>query len=298
MKNKKNKDFEDIKKTIEAYKSYSEEDIEKKAKDVKKVTEEMLDEEIKKEIASEEKEKLEKIEILEKEDLEEYPEEKELIPLTQKEQILSAWEPKTKLGRDVKNGKIKNIDEILDSGKKILEEQIVDSLLDIKIELVSIGQSKGKFGGGKRRIWRQTQKKTKEGNVPVFSAMAIVGDENGHVGIGVGKAKETLPARDKAIRNAKLNIIKIKRGCSSFDCLCSELHTLPFKVMGKEGSARVTLIPAPQGAGLVAGNELKKILKLAGIKDIYTKTFGKRKTTFNFIKACFDALKKTNLKKE
>ena len=91
-----------------------------------------------------------------------------------------------------------------------------------------------------------------------------------------------------------LNIVKIKRGCSSFDCVCSELHTVPFKVTGKEGSSRVVLIPAPQGTGLVAGGELKKILKLAGIKDIYTKTFGKRRTTFNFIKACFDALKKTH----
>ncbi|GAH97057.1 unnamed protein product, partial [marine sediment metagenome] len=71
---------------------------------------------------------------------------------------------------------------------------------------------------------------TKAKNIPTFSAMAVIGDENGHVGISIGKAKETLPARDKAIRKAKLNIIKIKRACSSFDCACSELHTVPFKV--------------------------------------------------------------------
>ena len=170
----------------------------------------------------------------------------------------------------------------------------MDSLLNLKTDLILIGQAKGKFGGGKRRAWRQTQKKTQEGNIPTFSSMAIVGDENEHIGVGIGKAKETLPARDKAIRKAKLNIIKIKRKCSSFDCSCSEPHTIPFKVMGKEGSSRVILIPAPQGTGLVAGGELKKILKLAGIKDIYSKTFGKRRTTFNFIKACFNALKKTN----
>ncbi len=209
---------------------------------------------------------------------------------------ISGWEPKTKLGREVKDGKIKNIDEILDEGKKILESEIVDTLITVKTELVNIGQSKGKFGGGKRRIWRQTQRKTKEGNVPKFSTLAIVGDENGHVGIGMGKSKETLPAREKSVRKAKLNIIKIKRDCSGFDCSCDNLHSVPLKVTGKAGSVIVTLIPASQGTGLVVANELKKVLKLAGIKDVYSKTFGKKRTTFNLIKACFNALEKTNIK--
>ena len=212
-----------------------------------------------------------------------------------REEVIEAWDPKTKLGEEVKSGKIKNIDEILDNKRKILESEIVDSLINLKSDLLSIGQSKGKFGGGKRRAWRQTQRKTKEGNVPTFSAMAVIGDEDGHIGIGSGKAKETLPARDKAIRKAKLNIIKVKRTCAGFDCDCSELHTVPFKVTGKAGSIRVTLIPAPQGTGLVVGNELKKILKFAGIKDVYSKTSGRIRTTFNFIKACVDALEKTNL---
>ena len=154
---------------------------------------------------------------------------------------LASWVPKTKLGREVKSKKIKNIDEILDSNKKILEEQIVDSLLNLKSDLISIGQSKGKFGGGKRRAWKQTQRKTKEGNVPTFSTLAVVGDENGHVGIGIGRAKETLPARDKAIRKAKLGIIKVIRGCASFDCACAEQHSIPFKVEGKSGSVRIVL---------------------------------------------------------
>jgi len=211
------------------------------------------------------------------------------------EEVVEAWEPKTKLGREVKDGKIKDIDEILDNNLKILEEEIVESLIDVKTDLIAIGQSKGKFGGGKRRAWRQTQRKTKAKNIPTFSAMAVVGDEDGHVGIGSGKAMETLPARDKAIRKAKLNIIKIKRGCAGFDCACSELHTVPFKVTGKAGSVRVTLIPAPQGTGLVVGNELKKILKFAGIKDVYSRTSGRIRTTFNLIKACMNALEKTNL---
>ena len=215
----------------------------------------------------------------------------------QKEEgVAESWDPKTKLGREVKDGKIKDIDEILDENKKILEGEIVDSLLSLKTDLISIGQSKGKFGGGKRRAWRQTQRKTKEVNIPTFSTMAVVGDENGHVGIGTGKSKETLPARDKAIRKAKLNIIKVKRACAGFDCDCSNLHTVLFKVTGKSGSVRVTLIPASQGTGLVVAKELKKVLKFAGIKDVYSRTSGKKRTTFNLIKAGFDALKKTDIK--
>ena len=220
-------------------------------------------------------------------------EEKERRKQETEEKYLS-WEPKTKLGKEVKSGKIKDIGFILDNNLKILEEQIIDKLVNIKSDLFFIGQSKGKFGGGKRRAWRQTQRKTQEGNVPTFSALAVVGDENGYLGIGFGRATETLPARDKAIRKAKLNMIKIKRSCASFDCACSEPHTIPFKIEGKSGSVRVILIPAPQGTGIVAANELKKMLKLAGIKDIYSKTFGSRRTTFNLIKACFNALKKTN----
>jgi len=208
----------------------------------------------------------------------------------------SVWEPKTKLGRDVKDGKIKSVDEILEKGLKILEPEIVDSLIKVQSDLISIGQSKGKFGGGKRRAWRQTQRKKKEGNVPSFSTLAVVGDENGHIGIGSGKAKETLPAKDKAIRKAKLNIMKITRACAGFDCNCSEIHSIPFKVSGKSSSVVVTLIPAPQGTGLVVADQLKKILKLAGIKDVYSRTSGKKRTTFNLVKACMKALEETNRK--
>ncbi len=290
MKNKKEKqDFEDTKKTVKAHGVIDEAEAEKRAMKTVEITEKILeDEEIKegpilKEIAVaviEEKAEptIEKIRFLGK----------------SREETVSEWEPKTKLGRDVKNDKITDIDEILDSGKKILEDQMVDKLLNLKTDLISIGQAKGKFGGGKRRAWRQTQKKTEEGNIPTFSTMAVVGDENGHIGIGDGKARETLPARDKAIRKAKLNMVKIKRSCSGFDCACNEQHTVPFKVFGKSGSVRVILIPAPQGTGLVAAKELKKLLSLAGIKDVYSKTFGRRRTTFNLVKAGFNALKKTN----
>jgi small subunit ribosomal protein S5 len=210
-------------------------------------------------------------------------------------EVLASWVPKTKLGLLVKSGKEKDIDKILESGKKILEPQVVDTILKLETDLILIGQAKGKFGGGKRRAWRQTQKKTQEGNVLAFSAMAVSGDKNGHVGVGFGRARETLPAREKAVRNSKLDIIKIDRGFESPEAELdkSDPHTVPFKVEGKCGSVRITLFPAPRGTGLVTGDECKKILKLSGIKDVYVRTSGKTKTTFNLAKACLNALSKT-----
>jgi len=235
---------------------------------------------------------------------------KELIPVITKEEIkkesprsdreaerraesLSRWKPKTKLGAAVREGKIKNIDEIFEQGTKIMETEIVDTLLNLQTDFLLIGQAKGKFGGGKRRIWRQTQKKTAEGNVPKFSCMAVVGDGNGHIGVGLGKARETLPSREKAVKQAKLNMIRIKRGCGSFECGCSENHSIPFMTEGKVGSCRIKLIPAPKGTGLAIEDQCKKLFRLAGIKDIYSRTFGQTRTKINLIKACFDALRKT-----
>jgi len=209
---------------------------------------------------------------------------------------LEDWIPKTKLGKLVKEKKITNIEEALNY--KILEPEIVDSLVNLKSDVLNIGQAKGKFGGGKRRAWRQTQKKTEEGNVATFACMVVVGDSNGNVGLGYGRAKETLPAREKALRAAKLNMIKIKRACASFDCICNEEHTVPFIIEGKCGSSRVKLMPAPQGTGLVIGDECKKILRAAGIKDVYSMTAGQRRTTINLARACFDALTKISEEKK
>ena len=113
----------------------------------------------------------------------------ELIIVAKPNKInLDSWNPKTDLGKKVKNGEIKNIDEILESGRKILEAEIVDALIpNLETDLLLIGQSRGKFGGGKRTIWRQTQKKTSEGNKPKFGIMAIVGNKDGYIGIGLGK---------------------------------------------------------------------------------------------------------------
>ncbi len=201
------------------------------------------------------------------------------------------WIPKTELGVKVQTKEITNIDEILNSGKVILEQEITDTLLDYETELLLIGQAKGKFGGGQRRVFRQTQKKTKEGNKPRFTTLAVIGDKNGHVGIGRGKAKETVLAREKAMRKAKLNVFMITRGSGSWESRSSEPHTIPFAVEGKCGSVIIKLMPAPKGTGLVIEKECAKILELAGITDIWSKTFGQTKNKINLVSALEKALK-------
>lgn len=221
-------------------------------------------------------------------------EEKEVAVVVPKKAFnKEGWKPKTELGKKVKSGEIKNIDEILDSGLKIMESEIVDILLpNTETVLLLIGQSKGKFGGGQRRIFKQTQKKTREGNKPRFEAIAVIGDSNGHIGVGYGKSKETVPAREKAIRRAKLNMMKIRRGCGSWLCGCGTHHTIPFKIEGKCGSCIIKLMPAPKGKGLCIESECAKIIKLVGIKDIWSKTKGQTKTKSNLVFACVDALRK------
>ncbi len=206
---------------------------------------------------------------------------------------IEGWVPKTELGRKVKSGEVTDIDPVLDSGIPILEEQIVDVLMpNLQSELLMIGQSKGKFGGGSRRIFKQTQKKTPEGNKPSFACMAVVGNSDGYVGIGYGKSKDTVPAREKAIRNAKLSLFKIRRGAGSWEDATSEPHSIPWAVQGKCGSVKVILMPAPKGKGLVVERECAKILKLAGIENIYSKAFGQTRSKGNMIEACINALKK------
>jgi len=207
---------------------------------------------------------------------------------------LELWKPKTHLGKKVKEGKITDIKDIISSGQKIMESEVVDTLIqNLESELMLSGQSKGKFGGGRRRIFRQTQKKTAEGNKPIFSVLAVVGNRNGYVGVGKGKSKETRPAREKAVRNAKLNLIQIARGCGSWECACGTHHSIPFKIGGRCSSVRVELIPAPKGTGLVVENDLKKLLALAGIKDVWSKTYGQTGSRENLVSACMEALKKS-----
>ncbi|MBI4153062.1 30S ribosomal protein S5 [Candidatus Woesearchaeota archaeon] len=218
------------------------------------------------------------------------------------EDVLSLWKPRTALGRDVKEGKITDIDDILDKNIPILEPEIIDTLLPgCESDLLLIGQAKGKFGGGQRRVFRQTQKKTAEGNKPNFATCAVIGNKNGYVGVGYGKSKETVPARDKAGRKAKLNLKRIRRGCGSWECGCKVPHSLPYAVEGKCGSIRLKLIPAPKGKGLIAQREVQKILRLAGVQDVWSRISGNARKTLNVVYACVDALNKlveTKVKEE
>ncbi len=220
------------------------------------------------------------------------PEEEEVVKPVGPSFNKDAWKPKTSVGQKVKSGEITDIDQILENGVHFMEAEIIDALMPgMDSDLLMIGQAKGKFGGGKRRIFKQTQKKTPEGNKPKFSTYCVIGNRDGYVGLGHGKSKETVPAREKALRNAKLGLIKVRRGCGSWACGCKTPHSIPFAVEGKVGSAYIKLMPAPKGAGLVAESEVQKILQFAGIKDVYSMTDGQTRTRMNLLKATMEALK-------
>jgi small subunit ribosomal protein S5 len=208
------------------------------------------------------------------------------------EPVVKVWVPKTALGRDVMAKKYANLDEVLSSGRLIQEGEIADFLEPaLGQEFINVGQAKGKFGGGKRKVSKPTQKITKEGSVMSFAMISVTGNRNGVVGVGFGKARETVPSREKAVLGAKKNLIMIRRGCGDWGCFCGGSHSIPFAVTGVSGSVSVKLMPAPKGTGLVVEAELKKMLELAGIKDVWSKTFGATKNKNNMMKAGFEALK-------
>ena len=116
------------------------------------------------------------------------------------QEAVAGWKPKTEIGKKVKSKEISDIQQVVGKGLRIREAEVVDTLIpNLQSEYVFIGQAHGKFGGGKRREIRQTQKKTAEGNKPSFTALVVVGNGDGYVGIGRGTAKEGVPAREKAI---------------------------------------------------------------------------------------------------
>ncbi|RLF29086.1 MAG: 30S ribosomal protein S5 [Thermoplasmata archaeon] len=187
------------------------------------------------------------------------------------------WIPKTRLGRMVKNGEISTMHDALKTGLPLKEPEIVDILLpDLEDEVIDVNM---------------VQRMTDSGRRVKFVIVVAVGNKDGYVGLGKAKGKEVGSSIKKAIDNAKLNIIEIRRGCGSWECGCRKPHTLPFSVTGKSGSVEVTFKPAPQGIGLAAGDVAKKILRLAGVKDIWAFTKGKTKTIVNYAKAVYNALK-------
>jgi small subunit ribosomal protein S5 len=227
-----------------------------------------------------------------KENNEKIPETPEVVEVKQLESVTN-WIPKTQIGRDVFDGKIKTIDDVLKLGKPIREFEIIDKLVpNLKNELILVGGRTGKGGGIQRIPVRITAAMHKSGRRFTAGAFVVVGDENGLVGIGQGRAKEARDAINNATKKAKLNIIRVKRGCGSWECECGTEHSVPYKVIGKSGSVRVELMPAPKGVGLVADDETKKILKLAGFRDVWVNALGNTGMRINLISAVFDALKK------
>ena len=97
--------------------------------------------------------------------------------------------------------------------------------------------------------------------------------------------------------NAKLSIMKIRKGCGSWQCGCKTPHSIPVAVEGKCGSVRLRLIPAPKGTGLIVEGECGQVLRKAGIRDVWSKAIGQTRTKLNLIKACEDALRKLSTTK-
>ncbi|PIV19779.1 MAG: 30S ribosomal protein S5 [Deltaproteobacteria bacterium CG_4_8_14_3_um_filter_45_9] len=120
-----------------------------------------------------------------------------------------------------------------------------------------------------------------------FSALVVVGDGNGHVGSGLGKANEVPEAIRKGIEHAKRNLIKVP--------IINK--TIPYEVMGKFGAAKVLLKPASDGTGVIAGAAVRAIAESAGIQNILTKSLGSN-NPYNLIKATLQAINQLKVPEE
>jgi small subunit ribosomal protein S5 len=179
----------------------------------------------------------------------------------------------------IQEGRISSMEEIFVEGFKIREPEIVDLLLpDLQEEVISINL---------------VQKQTDAGEKSQFKAIVAVGNRNGYIGLGGGKARQVRSAIEKAAANARLNITFVRRGCGSWECGCGRPHSILFQTTGKCGGVETILVPGPRGLGLVAGETAKLILSLAGIKDCWTRSFGSTRTIPSFAYAVFDALQQT-----
>ena len=189
------------------------------------------------------------------------------------------WIPKTSIGKMVVSGEINSMEEILSKGLRIQEAGIVKKLLpDLKTEVIDVGI---------------IQKMTANGQSTRFKALVAAGNENGWLGIGMGKSKQMRIAIEKANNSAYLNVSPIKLGCGSWECRCDQKHSIPFKVKGKGGSVVIEILPAPRGLGLVAGEKIRNLLKLAGLKDAWTTAKGSTTTMNSTSKAVLQCLRQT-----
>ena len=199
--------------------------------------------------------------------------------MSSSDEKIEGWKPRTRLGKMINEGQISSMEEVFMEGLKIREPEIVDVLLpDLQEEVINIGL---------------VQKQTDAGEKSRFRAIVVVGNRDGYVGLGSGKAKQVRTAIEKAAVDARLNITPVRRGCGSWECGCGKTHSLPFQVRGRCGGVEIVLIPGPRGLGLVASEATKIILGLAGVKDCWTRSYGSTRTVPSFAYAIFDALRKT-----
>ncbi len=148
---------------------------------------------------------------------------------------------------------------LLDKGQRIDPKQ-----LNLKEEIVQLNRTAKVVKGGRRFS---------------FSALLVIGDGDGHVGIGFGKANEVPESIGKATEDGKKNLIKVSR----------KGRTIPHAVVGRFGSARVMLKPASEGTGILAGPAVRAVLTAAGVKDVLTKVFGTHNKV-NVVKAVMQGL--------
>ena len=146
-----------------------------------------------------------------------------------------------------------------------MEQRIDASTLDLKETMVSV---------------KSVSKTVKGGRIRRFTAIMVVGDGNGHVGYGLGKAAEIPEAVRKVIEDAKKNIIKVSlKG-----------DTIPHDIIGEYGAGKVLLKPAMPGTGTIAGGKVRAVLEIAGIKNIRAKCL-RSDNPCNVVKATFEGLK-------
>ena len=196
-----------------------------------------------------------------------------------REPVVIPWVPKTILGKKVESGEITTMEEIYEKGYRFQEAGIIKKLLpDLKTEVIDVGL---------------IQKMTPNGQSTRFKALVAAGNENGWLGIGLGKSKQMRIAIEKANNAAFLNVSPVKLGCGSWECRCDQKHSVPFKVKGKGGSVTIEILPGPRGLGLVAGGKIRNLLRLAGLKDAWTYTKGSTTTMNSTSKALLECLRQT-----
>jgi small subunit ribosomal protein S5 len=147
-----------------------------------------------------------------------------------------------------------------------MRRNLIDSSkLDLKERVINIGRVTKVVKGG--RTFR-------------FSTIVVVGDENGHVGIGTGKAMEIPEAIKKAVQDAKKNLIYVPRVGTS----------IPHRIQGHFGAGNVLIMPAAEGTGVIAGGPVRAVLELAGIKDVRAKSLGTNNAR-NMVNATMEGLR-------